>query len=194
MLADVKDEKKTAYNICPDEFIFKNHHLIPSNKVLLINDCNCNNSIFLAKRGFDVTTLCHSKYAVRKSKQITNSNQTSVNYICSDPNDFDLGKDNWDAIISLFCHLSPISRQSFHHRLAQALRSKGIYITENCVHIIPNETRKPIAPLEQPINVSSIRNELSQLQISHIQELEKEIKINNRKECKAQIIQAVAFK
>lgn len=186
MLTAVKDEQTNSPHISPDVFLVKNHHLIPNNRVLISNDCTCNNSIYLAKLGFDVTTLCPTQYAVRKSRQITKQSKTSVNYLCSDLNNFNLEKDNWDAIITLFCHMSPISRQSFHHRLSHTLRHKGIYFTESCIQTHMNSAEN--------IDASTIRKELCQLQIIHIHELEKEITVNIKTSHKAQVIQAMAVK
>ncbi len=186
MLTAIRERTKSPIQINPSEFLVKNHHLIPSKRVLVSNDVSCNNSIYLANQGFDVTTLCPTKYAVRKSRQITRLSQVSVNYVCSDLSEYDLGKSNWDAIIALFCDLSPISRQSFHHRIAQALHCKGIYFTESCMHEANADSAS--------INASTLRNELSQLQIIQIHELEKEIALNAKDTCKAQVIQAIAIK
>lgn len=194
MLTAVMDEKNNSSTIQPHEFIIKNYKLIANKKILVVNDTDGSNSIFLAQHGYEVTSLCDSIDLVNKNRKLAEKNNSSVNYICSALNDFNLEKNDWDAIIALRCHFTPICRQSFHHRISHALRIKGVYFGEYCSKVDADSSLNvPVTPSEV-VSISSIRNELSQLHISSILELEKDISLNTRCECKGHVVQLIAMK
>ncbi|RQW63667.1 class I SAM-dependent methyltransferase [Vibrio viridaestus] len=172
-----------------NSLLSRHYQRIPSPKVLIVSDEKYENSIFLAKMGFDVTALCSSKRDLYNANRRGKAQKVEINFVHSTLRSFELGKDDWGAILSFYGSLPVASRQAFHHRVFQALRDKGIFITEEL-------TQKDSAngTGEFGINASVLRNELCNLSFSYLQESDKYLQLGKNETRKAHVIEAVAIK
>jgi hypothetical protein len=53
-----------------------------------------------------------------------------VRTVEADLQDFEIEKDTWDGIVSIFAHVPPSIRKSIHTQVVDGLKSGGIFILE----------------------------------------------------------------
>ena len=104
--------------------------LKPPMKVLLPADGYGRNGLWLAKQGFDVTTVDVSSVGVRRARKTAQLAGISAKILLSDLNTWEWPKDEFDAVAAIYLHLPPEERQTVHARMLGALKPGGILILE----------------------------------------------------------------
>ena len=131
---DKWDERYAAeefvYGMEPNEFLKQNVGSIPKGKVLCVADGEGRNGVFLAKLGYDVTSIDFSQEALDKSQKYANENSVSINTICSDLLNYDVGEKQFDGIISIFSHFNKSDTNDLHNKYFNALKPGGVFIME----------------------------------------------------------------
>jgi len=117
------------YGIEPNEFVKDNMQYI-GNKVLLPADGEGRNSIFLAKKGKDVSSFDGSSVAVKKALLLAEQNKVSINAIVSMADEFNFDQNHYDTIILCYFHMSPELRINIHQKCIKALKIGGTIILE----------------------------------------------------------------
>ena len=100
-------------------------------KVLMLGEGR--NAVFLAsKEGlFDVTAVDISMVGLKKTQKLAQSKGVTVNTIQADLGTYNMGIDQWDIIVSIFCHLPPIIRKKvLYDDIPNALKPNGYFILE----------------------------------------------------------------
>jgi SAM-dependent methyltransferase len=129
------DERYSAseymYGTEPNDFLREEYHRIrPGGKVLCLADGEGRNGVFLAQQGFDVTSVDASQVGLEKALALAKANDVMISTVHADLADYDLGVDQWDAVVSIFCHLPPDLRSRVHNAVASSLRTDGVVILE----------------------------------------------------------------
>jgi SAM-dependent methyltransferase len=120
-----------AYGLEPNDFlVFASQHLPRNSKILTIGEGEGRNALFLAKAGHDVIAVDQSDVGMTKAKKIAQQAGLNVETIAADLTDFDIGKNQYDVIISIFCHLPSVLRKTVQLRIRGGLRQGGLFITE----------------------------------------------------------------
>ena len=104
--------------------------LKPPMKVLLPADGYGRNGLWLAKQGFDVTTVDVSPVGVERARKTAQAAGISAKILLSDLNTWEWPKDEFDAVAAIYLHLPPEERQTVHARMLGALKPGGILILE----------------------------------------------------------------
>ena len=97
-------------------------------KVLMLGEGEGRNAVFLAsKEGlFDVTAVDISMVGLKKTQKLAQSKGVTVNTIQADLGTYNMGIDQWDIIVSIFCHLPPIIRKKvLYDDIPNALKPNG---------------------------------------------------------------------
>lgn len=106
------------------------HRLAPAGKILVPGDGYGRNGIWLAKQGFQVSTVDLSPVGVecaRKSAQMAGLAMAIEQAdLASWP--WQIGK--FDAVASIFLHLPPVIRAQIHGQMLAALKPGGLLIIE----------------------------------------------------------------
>ena len=119
------------YGLLPNHFLKSSVRLLPKNsKVLCIGEGEGRNAVFLSSLGFSVTAVDFSEVARKKALELAEQQKVQVDYQVSDLSHFDFGLDKWDAVISIFCHLSPQFRTEVHDKIQKSLKKGGLVIMQ----------------------------------------------------------------
>ncbi len=129
------DERYSAseyvYGTEPNDLLREEYHRIrPGGKVLCLADGEGRNGVFLAQQGFDVTSVDASQVGLEKALALAQANDVMITTMHADLADYDLGVDQWDAVVSIFCHLPPDLRSRVHNAVTSSLRMDGVVILE----------------------------------------------------------------
>ena len=104
--------------------------LKPPMKVLLPADGYGRNGLWLAKEGFEVTTVDVSPVGVERARKAAQSAGVSAEILRGDLNTWEWPKDQFDAVAAIYLHLPPEERQGVHAHMLGALKPGGILILE----------------------------------------------------------------
>lgn len=124
----------------PNDFLKANTDKLKPGSVLCLADGEGRNGVYLAKLGFDVTTIDFSAVGLEKANKLAQENDVEIKTIHADLNDFIIEPDCWDNIISIFCHLAEPLRQKVHSASAEGLTAGGVFLLEAYT---PNQLEMP---------------------------------------------------
>lgn len=134
--AEMWNEKYKAdeyyYGTKPNDFLrLAVQGLKPGARVLSVGEGEGRNAVFLAKQGFKVTAVDASSVGRDKALLLAKSSGVELDYRVMDLNDgFESLGGDWDAIVSIWCHLPLTLRQEFYKWTPGALRAGGVFIFE----------------------------------------------------------------
>lgn len=174
------DERYSAegyfYGSEPNDFLRSQAGRIrPRGDVLCLAEGEGRNAVFLAAQGLHVTAVDGSQAGFIKLKELAAQKHTSVETVCADLADYDMGVEKWDAIISIWCHLPAELRADVHGRAVKALRHGGVFVLEAYTpRQLQYKTGGPPVT-ELLMTLDALRLELSGLDFLHGVELEREI-------------------
>ena len=102
----------------------------PEGKVLVVGDGEGRNGVWLATKGFDVTSVDYSPVAIDKINQFAKKCGVKVNAVCADLNAWDWPKEEFDAVVAIYLHFPSATRTGMHHNMIDALKPGGKVIIE----------------------------------------------------------------
>ncbi len=182
------------YGTEPNGFLKENFQLIPRGKVLFLAEGEGRNAVFLSKQGYEVSAMDSSSVAMKKARKLAAENTVSITTHVADLNDFDLGKEQWDGIVSIFCHLPPPLRQAVHAKIVNALKKGGVFLAEAYTpEQLKFKTGGPPVK-ELLVDLSMLRKELKGLRFIHALETERIIHEGKHHFGKGAVVQVVAVK
>jgi len=120
------------YGTKPNDFLkLSSHMLKPHSNILCLAEGEGRNAVYLASLGHMVTAVDFSESGKKKALELAAKRNVEVQYTLSDLMDFDFGQEQWDAVVSIFCHLPPAIRYKVHSRVEQGLKPGGLFILES---------------------------------------------------------------
>ncbi|MEZ9200464.1 class I SAM-dependent methyltransferase [Shewanella sp. 10N.286.54.B9] len=164
-----------AYGTQVNDFLKDNYHVIPQGKILSLGEGEGRNAVFLAKAGFSVTAVDSSIVGLIKAKQLAKLNNVSIETIHADLADYDLGENQWDGIISIFCPLPSSIRQRLYSKLHRSLKRGGSFLVEayTPAQIQRNTGGGKNADVLQ--TKQTLSSEITQLSMVYLQEQQREV-------------------
>ncbi len=186
--------KDYVYGTEPNEFLAQHVNLLPKGRILSLAEGEGRNAVYLAKQGYSVTAVDSSRVGLDKARQLADENKVDIDFIHSDLEHFDLGEEQWDGIVSIFCHVPPSLRKSLHEKVINALKFHGVLILEAYT---PEQLKHgtggpPVAELMMSAN--ALEQELSGLKFDHLEELERHVQEGIGHSGKGAVVQLVGFK
>ncbi|MCM3871652.1 MAG: class I SAM-dependent methyltransferase [Pyrinomonadaceae bacterium] len=181
-----------AYGTSPNEFLEQNFGQIPKGKVLSLAEGEGRNAVFLAKHGYSVTAVDASTVGLNKARKLAAANGVVVEFIHADLAVYDLGENQWDGIVSIFCPLPSSLRKQLYKKLQVALKRNGVFLLEAYT---PDQLRYgsgggKSADVMQTKNSLSL--ELSGLTFSYLVELERDVREGTYHTGVGAVVQAIA--
>ncbi|MFL5812488.1 MAG: class I SAM-dependent methyltransferase [Bdellovibrionia bacterium] len=85
----------------PFPFLKENIHLLPVGKALDLASSEGRNSVFLAKRGFQVTGVDYSDVALTKARRLAHANHVSIKTVNADLTDYTIKPESYDVILNI---------------------------------------------------------------------------------------------
>ena len=120
-----------VYGTKPNDFLKESvSHIKPQGKVLCLGEGEGRNALFLMQSGFHVTAVDLSVEGKKKAQKLAKENGFDLDYKVENLEQFDLGKSEWDAIVSIYCHLPSELRKKVHQKIINALRPEGVFLLE----------------------------------------------------------------
>lgn len=162
------DERYSAaeyvYGTEPNDFLREQaQRITPGGRVLCIADGEGRNGVYLARLGYDVTSVDASRVGLEKAAALAASHSVSITTIHADLADYDFGVTQWDAVVSIFCHLPPEPRSHVHAAIPAALRHNGVVILEAyTVDQLSHRTGGPPVP-ELMMSEAQLRHDFASL-------------------------------
>ena len=104
--------------------------IAPGGRVLCIGDGEGRNGVWLAGRGFAVTSLDQSPVAARKCAALAKRLGVALEVAIGRLPDYPLPAESFDAVVLIFVHLEPDVRRAVHAAALRALRPGGVVILE----------------------------------------------------------------
>ena len=115
----------------PNDFLKNAVQHIPQNgRVLCLGEGEGRNAVFLAKQGLQVTALDISAVGLKKTRGLADKNHVEVLTVQADLENYALGEEKWDAVVSIWCHLPSSLRKKVHAQIHKALKHNGVFIIE----------------------------------------------------------------
>jgi 2-polyprenyl-3-methyl-5-hydroxy-6-metoxy-1,4-benzoquinol methylase len=181
-----------VYGEQANQFLQDHAHHLPKGKVICLAEGEGRNAVFLAKMGYSVTAVDLSKVGLEKAQKLAEKHHVKIDFIHGDLSTFELGKCQWDAVVSIFCHLPESVRQSLHSRIITSLKPNGVYLVEGYT---PEQLRYHTGgPSKSDMMLSKaiLTSELSALDFIHLQELERKVIEGTKHTGLAHVVQAIA--
>lgn len=182
------------YGTEPNGFLKENFRQIPMGKVLFLAEGEGRNAVFLSQQGYIVSAMDSSSVAMEKAVNLARKNGVSITTRVADLNDFDLGQEQWDGIVSIFCHLPPPLRQTVHAKIVNALKKGGVFLAEAYTpKQLEFKTGGP--PMKELlVDLSMLRKELKGLRFIHALETERIVHEGKFHFGKGAVVQIIAVK
>lgn len=183
------------YGKAPNDFLkAKSDIFLPNKKVLCLAEGEGRNSVFIAKQGGHVTAIDFSPVGLEKLQKLARENSVTIETVCADLKDYDMGQDQWDVIVSIWCHLPSELRKTVHKRVKDALKPQGYFLLESYTpDQIPKNTGGP-KELDRLMTAKSLKLELAGLKMVELREIERNVSEGMGHTGLSAVVQALAQK
>lgn len=159
----------------PNGFLKEHFDIIPPGDVLCLAEGEGRNAVFLAKQGYRVTAVDASLVGLQKAQKLAEENHVTIELVHSDLETYDLGENQWEGIVSIFCHIPEQIRKKLHQNIVRGLKNTGILLLEAYT---PDQIKlKTGGPPTEDLMMSKqlLTDELQGLKFRHLRELEREV-------------------
>ena len=164
-----------AYGGEANEFLKNTINLLPKGRILCLGEGEGRNALFLAMAGYNVTAVDISEVGLQKTRKRAEEKNVTIQTIQADLTEFDLGNEEWQGIVSIYCHLHKKDRITLHRQCVKALSKNGVFIMESySTNQLKYETGGPKI-LDLLLDLKEVNDELNDLEFKIAREREREI-------------------
>jgi SAM-dependent methyltransferase len=103
---------------------------LSSGKCLLLADGEGRNGVYMAEQGFDVVSVDSSAAGLAKAQALAKTRNVTITTIQADLADYDLGTEEWDCIVGIYCHFPPPIRAKVLAAIPGSLKPGGYFLLE----------------------------------------------------------------
>ncbi len=192
------DERYSAehyvYGTSPNKFLEENVKAMPKGKVLSLAEGEGRNAIFLARQGYAVTAVDASLVGLEKAKKLASDNGVVIEFIHADLEEYGIGENKWDGIVSIFCPVPTVLRKKLHKKVVAGLKKKGVLLLEAYT---PNQLKHGTGggnSVDLMMSRELLNVELAGLTFSHLVELECNVVEGTHHTGIGAVVQAIATK
>ncbi len=189
------NQKEFVYGQEPNKFLKDNFQKIPKGKILFLTEGEGRNAVFLAKqKEYSVTAMDSSSVGMKKAEQFAKKQGVEIKTIVADLNNFNLGTEQWDGIVSIFCHLPPELRKNVHSKIVKGLKHNSVYLAEayNPDQLEYKTGGPPVKELL--VSLNNIKTEFNGLNFIHAKEKIREVHEGKLHFGKGAVVQLIAVK
>ncbi|MDH3455358.1 MAG: class I SAM-dependent methyltransferase [Gemmatimonadota bacterium] len=164
-----------AYGTAPNGFLtFAAHHL-PKGRVLSLGEGEGRNAVYMAELGCDVTAVDASTVGLGKARRLASERGVSITTVVSDLSTYRIEPEQWDGVVSIFCHLPPDLRRRVHRDVVTGLRPGGVLLVEMYTvnQLALGTGGPPVADLL--VRLSDLLQEFNLLSVILAREIEREV-------------------
>ena len=163
------------YGTDPNRFLSDNVGTLPKGKVLCLAEGEGRNAVYLAKQGYQVTAVDSSTVGLEKANRLAAKHQVEIKTQVADLAEYDLGVEQWDAIVAIFAHLPPQLRASVHQRSVIALKTHGVFLLEAYTPDQLNFKTGGPPNIESLMTAQVLEKELTGLRFEHLEHLVRDV-------------------
>jgi SAM-dependent methyltransferase len=185
-----------AYGTEANDFLAASaeRYLPPNGEILCLAEGEGRNAVFLARLGFRVTGVDRSAVGLGKARLLAEQRGVAIQTILADLEDFDLGVERWDGIISIWCHTPLSLRVRLHRSVVAALRPGGVFLLEGYTpYQLEHKTGGP-SMVELMMTLAAVREELAGLDFLVAEETLREVHEGKYHHGLSAVLQVVARK
>ena len=159
-----------AYGTEPNDYLVAMSDQLPKDRILCLAEGEGRNAVWLAEQGHDVTAVDLSEVGLEKAKKLAKLRKVNIKTVHADLNIFDIGCQQWGAIISIFAHMPADMRMNLHQRCVTGLKTGGVFLLEAYTPLqLEYRTGGP-PTVDMMMDVPSLTTELAGLEFLHLQE------------------------
>jgi SAM-dependent methyltransferase len=164
-----------VYGKEPNDFLVESRPRLPPGRVLCLAEGEGRNAVWLAQQGFEVTAIDASAAGLSKARQLAAERSVDVELVHADLVHYQIEREAWDGVVSIFCHLPPPLRARVHAQVVEGLRPGGVLLLEAYT---PRQLQlgtggPPVAELT--MDLESLHRELPGLDLVHAVETERDV-------------------
>ena len=185
-----------VYGSEPNDFLAANaeRHFAAGGALLSLGEGEGRNGVFLAQRGFRVTGVDGSAVGLQKAQRLATERGVHIETVVADLESFDLGRDRWDGIVSIWCHTPSALRQRLHRAVVAALRPGGVFLLESYTpRQLEYKTGGP-SVIDMLPTLAAVRDELAGLEFLEGEEKLREVHEGKLHDGTSAVLQVVARK
>ena len=188
------DTKDYVYGKDPNDFLAAVVDRIPAGRTLCIAEGEGRNAVFLAERGHDVVAVDASAVGLAKASKLAGERGVKIKTVVADLAHFDIEPDSWDAVVSIFAHVPPATREALHRKIVHGLRSGGMLVLEAYTpeQISLGTGGPPVA--EMTMTLEALQRELDGLVFRHAEELQRNVTEGQYHTGTGAVVQLIAVK
>lgn len=181
-----------VYGREPNEFLNENVGFMIPGDVLCVAEGEGRNAVFLARLGFNVTSVDSSSVGLKKLERLATEHDVQVQTVHADLADYDFGVDKWQNIVSIFCHLPSTLREHTHAQIQQSLLAGGVLLLEAYTqNQLEFNTGGP-SDRNMLYSRSMLKNDFDQLNVIKLAELERTVIEGTKHTGQASVVQVIA--
>lgn len=182
-----------AYGTQPNDFLAEQFACIPAGgRVLCLADGEGRNGVFLAQQGYEVTSVDLSRVGLEKANRLADDRGVHLHTVHADLAQYSLGSNQWDGIVSIFCHLPGPVRHTVYSQIPGSLNAGGVFLLEAYTPAqLAYGTGGP-KDAEMLLTVGKLQAELPALHFSLLREVERDIVEGSLHTGLASVVQAIA--
>ncbi|MFZ9519423.1 MAG: class I SAM-dependent methyltransferase [Silvanigrellaceae bacterium] len=181
----------------PNDFLREQISLVnPSERVLCLAEGEGRNAVFIAGAvgQAEVVAVDGSAAGLEKTKILAAERNVSVHTVHADLAEFDLGLEEWDVVVSIWCHLPSALRKHVHAAVVRALKPGGRLILEAYTPDQLNHGTGGPKSLDMLMQLSDLKSELAGLEVVIGRECERDIHEGQGHQGLSAVVQLVAKK
>ncbi|MEX0299805.1 MAG: class I SAM-dependent methyltransferase [Kordiimonas sp.] len=119
------------YGVQANDFLrAQAHHIKEGGAVLNVAEGEGRNAVYMAKQGYRVRGVDFSAEGQRKAMELAAQHEVQIEYDLADLTRYNMGEAQWDAVVSIFCHLQASERSELYSSVVKALKPGGLFIQE----------------------------------------------------------------
>lgn len=184
-----------AYGTAPNDFLKENFQYFPSNaRILTLAEGEGRNAVFLAVQGHEVSAVDQSEYGRDKALTLAAKNNAAIDYQIGDLNDYAMGAESWDGIVSISAHTPPATRKKVLSAVKEALKPGGVFLLEGYnkaqLHLGTGGPKEA----DMLFSLTELNEAFPGFEILHAMDLVREIQEGEYHSGKSSVVQFIARK
>ncbi len=183
-----------AYGTEPNDFLVAMFEKLPKGKVLCLAEGEGRNAVWLARQGCAVTAVDASEVGLEKARRLADARGVNITTVHADLAVFEIEPQQWDAIVSIFCHLPSELRRSVHRSCVEGLRPGGVMLLEAYTPVQLDYRTGGPPTADMMMDGESLRTELAGLEFLHLRECVREVHEGEFHHGAGAVVQALARK
>ena len=187
-------EEEYVYGTEPNEFLRAMAEDIPKGRVLCLAEGEGRNGVYLAGLGCEVHAVDASAVGLEKARKLAESRGVQIQTEVADLTQYTIEAENWDGVVSIFCHLPPPARKVLHQQIVRGLRPGGRLILEAYTPEQLNYKTGGPPVAEMMMTLEALQEELAGLEFIHAREIVRDVSEGKYHTGQGAVVQVVAVK